>query len=36
VADKRLLVVEEELASMLRLMQREASTISPVVRQAWD
>lgn len=36
VADKRLLVLEEELASVLRLMQREGSTISPVVRQAWD
>ena len=29
VADKRLLVVEEELASMLRLMQREARALSP-------
>jgi hypothetical protein len=34
--DKRLLVLEEELASVLRMMQREGSTISPVARQAWD
>lgn len=36
VADKRLLVVESELASTLKVMAREGNTLSPVVRQAWD
>jgi hypothetical protein len=34
--DKRLLVLEGELASVLKVMGREGNTLSPVVRQAWD
>ena len=34
--DKRLLVVEEELASVLKVMGREGNTLSAIVRQAWD
>jgi len=36
VADKRLMVVEEELASVLKVMAREGNTLSAVQRQAWD
>jgi hypothetical protein len=36
VADKRLLVVEEEFASVLRQAVREGNTLSPVLRHAWD
>ena len=36
VADKRLLVYEPEFASTLRVMEREGSTLSGVIRQAWD
>ena len=36
VSDKRLLIVEPELASALRVMGREGSTLSPLIRQAWD
>lgn len=36
VADKRLLVVEPEFASTLSVMNREGSTLSTVLRQAWD
>jgi hypothetical protein len=36
VADKRLLVLEEELAGVLKVMSREGNTLSPVIRQAWD
>jgi hypothetical protein len=36
ITDKRLLVVEPELASTLKVMSRDGSTLSPVVRQAWD
>lgn len=36
VEDKRLLVVESEFASTLRVMGRDGSTLSAVVRQAWD
>jgi hypothetical protein len=36
VDDKRLLVVEPEFASTLRVMRREASTLSAVIRTAWD
>jgi hypothetical protein len=36
VGDKRLLVVEPELASVLERMQREGNTLSAVLRQAWD
>lgn len=36
VADKRLLLIEEELASVLKVMAREGNILSPVLRQAWD
>jgi hypothetical protein len=36
VSDKRLLVLESELASTLKVMGRDGNTLSPVVRQAWD
>jgi hypothetical protein len=34
--DKRLLVVEPEFASILRVMGRDGNTLSPIIRQAWD
>jgi len=36
VNDKRLLVVEAEFASTLKVMTREGNTLSAVIRQAWD
>ena len=36
VADKRLLSIEPELASLLKVMARQGSTTSAVVRTAWD
>lgn len=36
VQDKRLLVLEEEFASTLKVMGREGNTLSPVLRRAWD
>jgi len=36
VSDKRLLVVEPEFASVLRLLNREGNILSTVMRQAWD
>lgn len=36
VDDKRLLIVEPEFASTLKVLGREGNTLSPVVRQAWD
>lgn len=36
VADKRLLIVESEFASLLRVMKREGNTLSPLLRNAWD
>jgi len=36
VQDKRLLVVEGEFASTLRVLKREGNTLSPVIRSAWD
>jgi hypothetical protein len=36
VKDKRLLVLEPELAGVLKVMSREGNTLSPVIRQAWD
>ena len=35
-ADKRLLVVEPEFASLLKAASRELSTLSPTLRSAWD
>jgi hypothetical protein len=34
--DKRLLVMEGELAGVLKVMGREGNTLSPIIRQAWD
>ena len=34
--DKRLLIVETELASTLKVMERQGNTLSPVLRMAWD
>jgi hypothetical protein len=34
--DKRLLVIESEFSSPLRMIGRDGNTLSPVVRQAWD
>ena len=36
VADKRLLIVEPELARTLRVMRRDGSTLSAVIRDSWD
>jgi hypothetical protein len=36
ITDKRLLVIETEFASALRVMGREGNTLSPVIRDAWD
>ncbi len=36
ISDKRLLVVESEFASTLRVMGREGNTLSAVIRAAWD
>lgn len=36
VADKRLFVAEPEFARVLRVSEREGSTLSPVLREAWD
>lgn len=34
--DKRLVVVEEEFASTLKVMARQGNTLSPIIRRAWD
>jgi len=36
VSDKRLLVIEPEFASALRVAERDGSTLTAVLRQAWD
>jgi hypothetical protein len=36
VADKRLTVIESEFANTLKVMARQGSTLSPVIRAAWD
>ena len=36
IDDKRELVVESELASVLSVIARQGNTLSPVVRNAWD
>ena len=36
ISDKRLLVMESEFASPLRVANRDGNTLSCVVRQAWD
>jgi hypothetical protein len=36
VIDKRLLVVESEFSSALRIQRRDGNIVSPIIRQAWD
>jgi hypothetical protein len=36
VDDKRLLILEPEFASVLKVMARETNTLSALIRQAWD
>ena len=36
VDDKRLLVVEQEFASTIRVLKREGNTLSAIMRKAWD
>ena len=36
VSDKRLLGVEQEFSSTLRVMGRDGNTLSPTIRQSWD
>jgi hypothetical protein len=36
VEDKRLLILEEEFASALRVAARDGNTLSPLLRQLWD
>jgi hypothetical protein len=36
VADKRLMVIEDEFASVLHVMKREGNKIGAVLRQTWD
>jgi hypothetical protein len=36
IPDRRLLVVQPELASTLKVMSREGNTLSPIIREAWD
>jgi hypothetical protein len=36
VFDKRVLVIEEEFASTLRVLERDGNTLSPTIRLAWD
>ena len=35
-ADKRLMVVQDEFASVLRIMTRDGNNLSPILRSAWD
>jgi hypothetical protein len=36
VTDKRLMVIESEFCSALKVMSREGNILSPILRQAWD
>lgn len=36
VKDKRLLIIEAEFASTLKVIGREGNTLSPTIRNAWD
>ena len=36
IEDKRLLVIESELANVLSQLQREGNTLSPLMRTSWD
>jgi hypothetical protein len=35
-SDRRLLIVQSEFASVLKVMQREGNNLSPLLRAAWD
>ena len=36
VTDKRFMAIESELSSLLKVMERAGSTVSPIFRKAWD
>jgi hypothetical protein len=36
IDDKRLLVIQAELGSTLRVLRRDGNTLSPTMREAWD
>lgn len=36
IEDKRLFILESELALVLRILQRDGNTLSAITRQAWD
>ncbi|MBK7995243.1 MAG: DUF3987 domain-containing protein [Blastocatellia bacterium] len=36
IEDKRLLIIETEFASVLRVLQRDGNTLSAIIREAWD
>jgi hypothetical protein len=36
ISDKRLLADESEFAQILKVLQREGNSLSPVIRQSWD
>jgi hypothetical protein len=36
VKDKRLLIIETEFSSVLKVAQREGNTLKEIIRQAWD
>jgi hypothetical protein len=36
VSDKRLMVLEAEFASSLRVLGRDGNTLTAIIRQAWD
>ena len=36
VADKRLLIRESEFAKVLKVVERQGNTLSPIIRLAWD
>jgi len=36
VVDKRLMVIESEFASTIRVLKREGNTLSAIIRKAWD
>src|SRR5262249_37552958 len=36
IADKRLLVIQTEFSSVLKVMRREGNTLSETIRDAWD
>jgi Protein of unknown function (DUF3987) len=36
IADKRLMIIEDEFAGALSVMERHGNTLSPILRKAWD